>query len=180
VRRRRRRNGKAGCGGGHIPARKVTIAAGRPHSSRNADAVAPVHRCRTRDAAPREVLHQRNEEGQILRRDALFVEGQDEIATLGRHEEIRVLDHLGNALAGQHLSEVIEGDKSSELVIGNIGIDGHVVFFRRATHPCSQAPPRWTSLRPGLSAWRGSHTFRAAARRQSVRTLARATAGAKQ
>ena len=43
----------------HMPSRKVTIAAGRPHSAPSVLAVAVLHRLRAGEAARRQMLHQR-------------------------------------------------------------------------------------------------------------------------
>ena len=93
--------------------------------------------------------------GRSSRRNPLFVERQDEIAALGGDEEVRVLDALGDALARQHLADVVQRDKGSELVIGNIGIYSHRSFA--ASFICS----RHRRQAAGLFARRGSHTVRA-------------------
>ena len=64
----------------HKPSRKVTIVAGRPASSPSACAGAIAHRLRTGDAAPGQMLHQADEERQILRFHPFLVEGEDELA----------------------------------------------------------------------------------------------------
>jgi hypothetical protein len=46
------------------------------------------------------MLHQPEEKRQVVRRDPLLVERQDEIAALGVDEEIGVLDALGDPLVG--------------------------------------------------------------------------------
>src|SRR5215469_1184593 len=80
---------------------------------------------RAGDAVRRQVLHQRDKERQILARHALFVKRQDEVAALGGDEEVRVLDTFCDALAGQHLADVVKRNERSELVICNIGVNGH-------------------------------------------------------
>src|SRR5205823_9774681 len=112
------------------------------------------------------------------------VQGQDEIAALRRLQVIRVLDPLGNPLAGQHLADVVKRREGSQIVVGDLGVDGHIGFFsgflcclpgtRRAAQPDQPAAPL------GLSARRASHTVRAVANRSRiVRTLARLVAGKK-
>ena len=114
--------------------------AARPHAGEKADhrrrtaaqlpqrdAVAAVDRQRAGDAVLRQMLHQRDEERQVPRRHPLLVEGQDEIAVRRGEEEIRVLDPLGDALARQHLADVVERDKGAQLVVGDIGIDRHPI-----------------------------------------------------
>src|SRR5215472_10359636 len=83
------------------------------------------------------MLHQSDEKRQIRGRDAPLVERQDEIAALGGDQEVRVLDAFGDALARQHLADVIKSDKGSEFVIGDIGIDGHC--FCRVSSPAIAA-----------------------------------------
>src|SRR5580704_12723177 len=93
-------------------------------------AVPALDRGRAGDVLCREMLHQSDEKRQILERDPLFIERQDEIAALGGDEKVRVLDTLGDALARQHLADVVKRDKGSELVIGNVGIYSHRFFCR--------------------------------------------------
>src|SRR3546814_7982322 len=71
-------------------------------------AVAAVDRGRAGDALRREMLHQAQEIRQVLRRDALFVERQDEVAPDGLQQEVGVLHPLGDALARseEHTSEL--------------------------------------------------------------------------
>src|SRR5438270_13978435 len=66
------------------------------------------------------------------------------MAALGGDEKVRVLDALGDALARQHLADVVERDKGSGLVIGNIGVYSHQFFA--VSLDCSRRPA-------GLSAW---------------------------
>ena len=88
-------------------------------------AVAVFDRQRADDAGCCQVLHQRDEEGQIARVDTLLVERQDEGAGRGLHEEVRVLDALGDALAGFQLAEIVVGQEGDEFVGSDIGIDRH-------------------------------------------------------
>ena len=55
----------------------------------------------------RQMLHQPQKEGQVLRRDPLFIEGEDEGAPVGLEIEIGVLDPLGDALEGQGLADIV-------------------------------------------------------------------------
>ena len=81
---------------------------GRPGSQFAERGAAPVlDRQRAGDAARREMLHQPEEERQVARRDTLLVEGQDEVAAPGVQEIIRVLDPLGDPLAGQEPTDVV-------------------------------------------------------------------------
>ena len=64
----------------HMPSRKVTIAAGRPATLPSSVARPVLDRLRTGDPAARQVLHQAEEERQVLGRDPLLVERQDVVA----------------------------------------------------------------------------------------------------
>ncbi len=94
------------------------------------DAVATGQRYRAGNPVLCEMLHQRDEERQILPCNPFFVKRQNEIAALGGDQKVRVLDPLGDPLAGQHLANVVERGKGSELVVGDIGIDGHQALLR--------------------------------------------------
>ena len=112
--------------------------AARPHAVKEGDdrrrpaaqlaqclPVARPHRGRAGDALMRQMIHQSDEERQILGCDTLLVQGQDEIAALGGEQEIRVLHPFGDSLAGQHLAEIVQGDKGAQLVIADFGVDRH-------------------------------------------------------
>src|SRR6266446_826859 len=73
----------------------------------------------------REVLHERDEERQILRQHALLVERKDETTALGAQQEIRVLDAFGDALAGDDLADVVITNEGGELLVADVGIDRH-------------------------------------------------------
>jgi len=51
--------------------------------------------------------HQRQEVGQIVDRNALFVEREDERALARVHQEVGILDALGDALVGQEFADVV-------------------------------------------------------------------------
>ena len=40
-------------------------------------------------------------------------------------QEVRVLDPLGDALARQHLADVVERDEGAQLVVADFGVDRH-------------------------------------------------------
>ena len=86
-------------------------------------AVAVVHRQWAVDAAFGEMLHQAEEEGEVGRVDPLLVEGEDELALLGREQVVGVLDALGDALDREHGAEIVAADEGLELLIGEIGVD---------------------------------------------------------
>ncbi len=91
-------------------------------------AVTRPHRRRAGDAVMRQMVHQPDEKRQILARDPLLVQGQDEIAALGRQQKIRVLDPLGDALARQHLADVVQRDKGAQFIVTDFGIDSHALI----------------------------------------------------
>ena len=64
-------------------------------------AASVLDRQRTDDAARCEMRHQPKKERQVAFGDALFIQGQDEIARSGMQQEIGILDALGDALVGQ-------------------------------------------------------------------------------
>ncbi len=71
------------------------------------------------------MVHEVEEERQVGRCDAALVERQDVTAALGAQQEVGVLDALGDALARDHLAQRVIGKERAELVVGNVGIDGH-------------------------------------------------------
>ena len=72
-----------------------------------------------------QVLHQAEEERQVLGRHPLLVEGQDVVAGRGVDQEVRVLDPLRDALVGQQLAELVAGQKARQFLRRDVGIDGH-------------------------------------------------------
>ncbi len=75
---------------------------GRPPGDEAQHVAGPVlDRLRTGQPARRQILHQREEERNVLERDALLIERQDEIAAAGVDQEIGILHAFGNALVGQ-------------------------------------------------------------------------------
>ena len=51
--------------------------------------------------------HQAEEERQIVPRDALLIQRQDEGAGRGVQQEVGILDALGDALVGQQFADVV-------------------------------------------------------------------------
>ena len=72
------------------------------------------------------MLHQAEEERQVLGGDAPLVEREDEIAAAGVDQEVRVLDPLGDALVGEQLADVVAGEKGREVFRRDVRIDGHL------------------------------------------------------
>ena len=71
------------------------------------------------------MLHQGEEERQVLGGDAPLVEREDEIAAAGVDQEVRVLDPFGDPLVGEQLADVVAGEKGREVLRRHIGVDGH-------------------------------------------------------
>ncbi len=76
-------------------------------------------------AALRQMLHQSQEERQVRRCHALFVQGQDEGAAVGLQVEIGILDSLGDALEGQRFADVVLLQQPLQLLKTHLGINGH-------------------------------------------------------
>src|SRR6478672_335183 len=94
-------------------------------------------RLRAADAAGVQMLHKRKKKRQVLCRDSLLIEGEDERAALGVDEKIRVLDAFGNALIGQQLPHIIGGEESGKLLRRYLRIDRHL----------KKVPARWNRRR---------------------------------
>ena len=77
------------------------------------------------------MLHQAEEERQILALHPLLVEREDVAALRGVEQVVAVLDALGDALAGHHLADLVLPHEGAELVVGNFGIDGHQAVIVR-------------------------------------------------
>jgi hypothetical protein len=71
------------------------------------------------------MLHQAEKERQFAAGDALLIEREDEMAGFGVEQVIGILHALGDALEGQQRAKVIGGEKRAQLLLANIGIDGH-------------------------------------------------------
>src|SRR6266478_4791539 len=108
-----------------MPSRNVMIAAGRP-AERLAAVV--LDRLRTADAARGEMRHQAEKERQVTFRDALLVQGEDEIARRGVQQEVGILDALGDALVGQEFADVVLVQKFRKLLGGDVGINRHRIY----------------------------------------------------
>ena len=71
------------------------------------------------------MLHQADEEGQVVRIDALFIEGEDEAPALAMQQEIGVFDAFGYALEGQDGAEIVSAEKGEQRLVRDIGINSH-------------------------------------------------------
>ena len=85
---------------GHMPSRKLMIAAGRSGERRIDRAAAVLRRLRAAHAVLGEMRHQRQEVRQVVLRHALLIEREDVGALAGVHQEVGILDALGDALVG--------------------------------------------------------------------------------
>ena len=92
-------------------------------------AVAPHDRPGAGDAAIRQVFHQAQEVRQVSGFDALFVQGQYEVAGGGAQREVAVLHALGDALAGHGAADVVFGQEVVQRIVGNLGVHGHRANF---------------------------------------------------
>ena len=110
---------------GQTPERKVTMAAGRPAQPAERLAGAVVDRRRAGEVLGGEVIHQGEEERQIVRLHPALVERQDVVAGLGLQQVVGVLDALGDALVGEQPPEVVSGEELFELVVADFRVDGH-------------------------------------------------------
>ena len=71
------------------------------------------------------MLHEAQEERQVIGGHALFVEREKEGAFLGMDQIIGVLDALGDALVGEQRAQIVAGNECGQIVVGDFGIDGH-------------------------------------------------------
>src|SRR5690606_26196763 len=89
-------------------------------------AVIALHRQRAGDVAPGAMYHQAEEERQLVAVAALCVERQD-VGRLGRvQQEVRVFRALRDALVGQQIANVVIAQECAKLLLGDVGVDGHV------------------------------------------------------
>ena len=96
-------------------------------------AVAAMDRPRAIDAARGEMVHQAEEERQVRRVDALFVE-RDEVGALGGGQQVvGVLDAFGDALEGFGLADVVLGEKGFQLGVADFGVDRHQATSARGS-----------------------------------------------
>src|SRR4051794_13148979 len=71
------------------------------------------------------MLHQVEEERQVVLPHPLLVEGEDVGAGGGVQEEVGILDALGNALVGEQSSDLVGGQEGDQRLVGYLGVDGH-------------------------------------------------------
>ncbi len=82
------------------------------------------------NSGAREMAHQAKKEGQVRFGDALLVKRQNEIAGEDMQIEVRVLDALGDSLAGKEPAEVVIREEGDQLLVANLRVDGHQNMFR--------------------------------------------------
>src|SRR5690606_25206902 len=78
-----------------------------------------------RAALGSEMAKQVDEKGQLVGADAPRIEWQDETPVRRLHEEIAVLNAVGNALARLVGPDVVAGNESGQVVGADLGIDRH-------------------------------------------------------
>ena len=110
---------------GHMPSRKLMIAAGRPASVAIHRALPIPRRLRAAHAVLGQMRHQRQEIRQIAFRHALFVKREDVGALAGVHQEVGILDALGDALVGQQFADVVTLQKFRKVFGGDVGVNRH-------------------------------------------------------
>ena len=71
------------------------------------------------------MLHQPQEEGQIVLLHPPFIERQNERSLLGDQQEVRVFDAFGDTLAGDDPADVVFRGERLNLLVGDFRIDGH-------------------------------------------------------
>lgn len=86
---------------------------------------AVLDRLRAVDAACRQMVHQAEEKRQVVHRDPLLIQRENEEAGFRVQQVIGVLDPLGNPLAGQQRAELVICNEPLELGRGDFGVNGH-------------------------------------------------------
>ena len=113
---------------------------------RRAGAVA--HRLRAGEPGAGQMPHQVDEERQVRLAHPLLVEGEDEVAGTRVQEEVRVLDPLRDALAGEQLAEFVLAEEGAQRLVGNVGVDRHGCCCRFAQRKGAPRAPLMV-VRPG-------------------------------
>src|SRR5260370_195692 len=72
--------------------------------------------------------HQPEKKRQVAFRDALLVQGEDEISGRGVQQEVGILDALGDALVGQEFADVVLVQEFRKFVGGDVGVDRHGIY----------------------------------------------------
>ena len=72
------------------------------------------------------MLHQTDEERQILGFHPFLVEGEDVLAGGGAQQEVGILDPFGDALERGHLADVVKRQKGAQRIVRDFGVDSHV------------------------------------------------------
>src|SRR6516162_3193376 len=83
-------------------------------------AVSPAHRLWADDPAPRQVLHQAEEPGQVGRIHALLIKREDEVPRRGAERKIAVLHPFGDAAKSDHAADVVVGEKGGDRLVSDL------------------------------------------------------------
>jgi len=77
------------------------------------------------------MLHEPQKKRQVVFGNALFIEGEDEIAGAGMHQKIRILDAFSDAFVREQFADVINRKEAGEIVRRDVGVDRHAASLRR-------------------------------------------------
>ncbi len=88
-------------------------------------AVAGADRLGAGEAVGGQMLHQPEEERQVVQLHPLLVEGEDVGTRGGVQDEVGVLHPLGDALVGQEIADLVGGKEGGQRLVRNLGVDRH-------------------------------------------------------
>src|SRR2546430_7190114 len=88
------------------------------------------YRLRAIKSVTGQMLHEPKEKRQVSFVDPLFIEREDEIASIGMQKIIGILNPFGNSFQGKNVAQIIAGKKASEVRLADFGIDSHDVSAR--------------------------------------------------
>src|ERR1019366_8413616 len=119
-------------------------------------AAAHLHRLRTDDAVAGEMRHQAEKERQVVFRDALFIQREEEVSSGGMQQEVGILDALGDALVGQQLADVVMAQKLRKLVGGDVGVNRHDLYAASGRSERGNGKNSFSSAAETVSTWSSS------------------------
>src|SRR5262249_25622855 len=96
-----------------------------PRKRRIDRAAAILRRLRAAHAVLGEMRHQRQEVRQIALRHALLIEREDVGALRRVHQEVGILDALGDALVGEQFADVVTSKEFRKLFGCDVGVNRH-------------------------------------------------------